>query len=132
MPVDPQIMQLVNTVAQFLPTDQNRPYTIRRKKEGLQDEHGETVGEQYDYRTIENIRTQPLGENEFNRLPEGLRNVSWRFIAVLPKVPGQLPADRESEFLDFGEQIQYSGHWYEIRFINDWDLIQHCKGMFVE
>jgi hypothetical protein len=77
------------------------------------------------------MRTQPLGDNDFNRLPEGLREKSWRFIEVVPEKIGSLPSSPD-EFLDFGDQFEYKNHWYEVQFVNDWDLIQGCKAFFVE
>jgi hypothetical protein len=134
MPVDPEIMQLVHEVSIKLPTDQNRPYQIRRRKKATQkDSRGSNVDQtpEFELRTIENIRTQPLAENAFNRLPEGLRKDSWRFVMVVPAKIGELPSTRD-EMLDFGDQIEYKGHWYEVKFLNDWDLIQHAKAVFVE
>lgn len=134
MPVDPEIMQLAKTVAQKLTTDQNRPYQVRRRKKDTQkDSRGGNTDQSapYEFREISNMRTQPLSDNQFNRLPEGLREKSWRFIEVVPEKIGSLPVDPD-EFLDFADQIEYKGHWYEVQFINDWDLIQGCKAVFVE
>lgn len=131
MPTDPEIMTLTATVAQKIQYDPNAPYTIRRVKQGVPDEHGEVTGDQYETRTITNMRTQPLGDQDYARLPEGFREKSWRFVEVVPSKPGELPA-ATSEFLDFGDQFQYKNHWYEVKFINDWDLIQGCKAVFVE
>ena len=36
------------------------------------------------------------------------------------------------EFLDFGDQFELKNHWFEVQFINDWDLIQGCKAVFVK
>jgi hypothetical protein len=132
MPIDPEIMQLVSEVSTKLVTDQHRPYRIRRKKPGEKTSKGDIVASvQYEYRTITNMRTQPLKTNEFNRLPEGMREKSWRFIMVVPEKIGDLPASPD-EMMDFKDQIEYRNHWYEVQFINDWDLIQHAKAVFVE
>lgn len=132
MPTDREIRQLVQTVAKKLASDPNRPYRIRRKKPGTKNSRGNTnTTNDYNYRTINNIRSQPLGDKELSRLPEGMRDKTWRFLEVVPKEPGQLPASQD-EFLDFGDDIEYKGHWYEVKFINDWDLIQGCKAVFVE
>jgi len=134
MPVDPEIIQLVSTVAQKIVNDQNRPYQIRRRKKDVEkDSRGGNVDStpEYEYRTIKNMRTQPLSDNQFNRLPEGLRTKSWRFVEVVPEKIGSLPSSSD-EFLDFADQLEYKRHWYEVQFINDWDLIQGCKAVFVE
>lgn len=132
MPNDIETRQLVATESERLQADPNRPYKIRKKKEGKKDSRGQVVGtQQYDYRTISNIRTQPLKETELDRIPEGLREKSWRFAMVIPKNIGELPKNKE-EMLDFGEELEYKGHWYKVRYINDWDLIQGCKLIFVE
>ena len=132
MPTDREISQLVRTVAQKLQGDPNRPYKIRRKKPGQKDSRGgSTSGVEYIFRTISNMRTQPLGDAEFSRLPEGLRDKTWRFCEVVPENIGDLPKT-SNEFLDFGDQFEYKDHWYEVKFINDWDLIQGCKAVFVE
>ena len=133
MPVDPEIMQLVRTEAQRLQYDTNRPYTVRRRKTNDQkDSRGGTLsGDEYETRTITNMRTQPLGDKEFDRLPEGERDKTWRFAMVIPDKVGDLPTSTD-EFLDFADQVQYKGHWYEVKMINDWDLIQGCKMAFVE
>lgn len=131
MPIDPEIAQKITTWGNRLPYDPNRPYRIRRVRKGALDEHGELSGDQYEYRTINGIRTQPLGDQDYARLPEGFREKSWRFVMVVPNVQGQLPSSQD-EFLDFGDQFEFKGHWYEVKFINDWDLIQGCKAVFVE
>lgn len=132
MPTDREIKQLVTTVAKKLQGDPNRPYTIRRKKPGVKTSRGDVAGPtQYDTRTITNMRTQPLGDEELNRLPEGVRDQTWRFVQVVPNTPGSLPSS-DDEFLDFGDEFQYKNHWYEVKMINDWDLIQGCKAVFVE
>ena len=132
MPVDPEIMQLVRTEAKRLITDQNSPYTVRRRKAGTNTSKGTVSGAaQYDTRTITNMRTQPLGDKELNRLPEGLRDKTWRFAMVIPEKVGSLPTSQD-EFLDFEDQVKYKTHWYEVKMINDWDLIQGCKMVFVE
>jgi len=132
MPVDRELKQLVQTVAKKIPADQNRPYKIRRRVEGVKDSRGQsTAPQQYEYREIENMRTQPLGDKELNRLPEGMRDKTWRFAEVVPTKPGELPASQD-EFLDFGDAFEYKNHWYEVKMINDWDLIQGCKAVFVE
>jgi hypothetical protein len=132
MPTDREIKQLVTTVAKKLEGDPNRPYQVRRRKPGVRNSKNEVVGGvQYDYRSITNMRTQPLGDKELNRLPEGLRDQTWRFVEVVPNNPGSLPSSQD-EFLDFGDQFEYKTHWYEVKMINDWDLIQGCKAVFVE
>lgn len=133
MPIDPQLRQGALTWAKFLETDPNRPYRVRRRKKTQKDSRGGNIGStpEYEYRTMNNIRSQPLGDKEFDRLPEGLRGKSWRFLEVVPEKPGDLPSSPD-EFLDMFEQLEYKGHWYEVRFINDWDLIQGCKAVFVE
>ena len=132
MPTDREIKQLVQTVSKKLAADQNRPYRIRRKKAGTKNSRGNTnTTADYDYRTINNMRTQPLSDEELNRLPEGLRGETWRFVQVVPEIPGRLPSSQD-EFLDFGDQVEYKGHWYEVKMINDWDLIQGCKAVFAE
>lgn len=132
MPTDREIKQLVQTVSKKLAGDPNRPYRVRRKKPGVKNSRGNTnTTNDYDYRTINNIRSQPLGDKELSRLPEGVRDKTWRFLEVVPENPGQLPASQD-EFLDFGDGVEYKGHWYEVKMINDWDLIQGCKAIFVE
>ncbi len=133
MPTDREIKQLVLTVAKKIKFDQNAPYTVRRRKTNdVKDSRGGTTsGDEYETRTITNMRTQPLSDQDYNRLPEGFREKSWRFVEVVPEKVGSLPSSTD-EFLDFGDQIQYKGHWFEVRFINDWDLIQGCKAEFVE
>lgn len=133
MPVDREIRQLVMTVAKKIEFDQNAPYTVRRRKvNDVKDSRGGTTsGDEYETRTITNMRTQPLSDQDYNRLPEGLKEKSWRFIQVVAENIGELPTSTD-EFLDFGDQIQYKTHWYEVKFINDWDLIQGCKAEFVE
>ena len=135
MAIDPEIMHLATTEAQKLENDPNRPYRVRRRREGVKNSRGSVshgTGEQYEYRTISNMRTDPLDDNDFNRLPEGLRTTSWRFVMVLPDKIGDLPINKSQEFLDFGEQFEYNNHWFEVEFINDWDLIQSCKARLVE
>lgn len=132
MPTDPELRQGVSTWAKKLKNDPNRPYRVRRRKPGAKDSRGQSnTIDQYEYRSMDNIRTQPLSDQELSRLPEGMRGTSWRFIMVVPNNPGQLPAAQD-EFLDFGDQIEYKNHWYEIKMINDWDLNQGCKAVFVE
>ncbi|MCK5601212.1 hypothetical protein KAR91_05065 [Candidatus Pacearchaeota archaeon] len=132
MPNDPEIRQLVTIEAQRLQADPNRPYRVRKRKEGTKTSKGTISGaEQYEFRTITNMRTQPLSDKEFNRLSEGEREQSWRFAMVIPEKVGQLPSSPD-EFLDFKEEVEYKGHWFEVRKINDWDLIQSCKMVFVE
>ncbi len=134
MPTDREIRRLVTITSKKLDGDKNRPYTIRRRRKDVEKgSRGENISglSEYETRVIDNIRTQPLGDAEFSRLPEGLRDKTWRFIQVLPVNIGQLP-DSTDEFLDFGDQLQYKDHWYEVKFINDWDLIQGCKAVFVE
>lgn len=133
MPTDREIKQLVLTVSRKLKGDPNRPYNVRRRKAGPRSSRGEVTSSvaQYDTRSMYNIRTQPLSDKELSRIPEGLRDKSWRFIEVVPDTPGQLPVSQD-EFLDFGDEIEYKGHWYEVKMINDWDLIQSCKAVFVE
>jgi hypothetical protein len=132
MPTDRELKQLAITVSKKLPGDPNRPYTVRRRVKGSKDSRGtRTNGEQYETRIIQNIRTQPLSDKELSRLPEGLKDVSWRFAEVVPLIPGELPSSPD-EFLDFGDQLKYKSHWYEVKMINDWDLLQGCKMVFVE
>jgi len=108
MPVDREIKQLVSTVAKKIEFDQNAPYRIRRRKKNdvKNSRGGTTGGNEYEYRSIKNMRTQPLSDQDFNRLPEGLREKSWRFIQVVPEKIGSLPGSQD-EFLDFGDQIEY-------------------------
>ncbi len=134
MPIDPEIRQLVMTVAKKIENDPNKPYRIRRRKKDVQkDSRGGNVdlSSDFEYRTINNMRTQPLGDNDFNRLPEGLREKSWRFVEVVPEKIGSLPSSQD-EFLSRGDQFEYKDQWFEVHFINDWDLIQGCKAFFVE
>lgn len=132
MPTDPQLKQLVVTTSKFLKGDPNRPYTVRRRTAGTIDSRGQSdAATQYETRILNNIRTQPLSDKELSRLSEGMREVSWRFVEVFPELPGELPVSQD-EFLDFGDQIQYKNHWYEVKMINDWDLKQGCKAVFVE
>jgi len=134
MPVDRELKQLAVTLSKKIPADQNGPYRIRTRKPGAKGSRGQAnnVSTQYNFRTIKNMRTQPLSDADFNRLPEGLRDRTWRFVEVVPKIPGELPVSQKDEMLEFGDEFEYKGHWYEIKFINDWDLIQGCKAVFVE
>jgi len=132
MPTDRELRQLTQTVARKLPGDPNRPYVIRRRRPGRKDSRGADSGPiQYDTRTIMNMRTQPLGDKELNRLSEGLRDKTWRFVEVVAENIGEIPEDPK-EFLNFGDQFQYKGNWYEVKMINDWDIIQGCKAVHTE
>ncbi len=132
MPTDREIKQLVTTVSKKLAGDPNRPYSVRRRTTGTMDSRGQSnAATQYETRTIKNMRTQPLGDKELSRIPEGMRDKTWRFAEVVPLLPGSLPVSTD-EFLDYFDQVQYKDHWYEVKMINDWDLMQGCKMVFVE
>ena len=129
MPEYRELKQLAQTVARKLSGDPNRPYKIRRRRKGAKDSRGvDSAQIQYDIRTINNMLTQPLGDKELNRLPEGLRDKTWRFVEVVAENVGEVPDDPE-EFLNFGDQFEYKDNWYEIKMINDWDIIQGCKAV---
>jgi hypothetical protein len=132
MPVDRELKQLAVTVSKKIPGDPNRPYKIRRRKSGTIDSRGKSdAANQYEYRTIEMMRTQPLADKELSRLPEGERVKSWRFVEVVANKPGELPASPD-EFLNFDDEFEYKGNWYEVKMINDWDIIQGCKAAYTK
>ncbi len=110
--------------------DQNNPYIVRRRKDGIKDSRGGVVGQQYETRMMSNVLTQPLSRTEFNRLPEGWKIRKPRFVAVIPET-GKL-FQTANEMLDEGEQIKYMDEWYEVKGINNWDQILHAHMVTVE
>ncbi len=103
-----EIKQIVKNVKRRLKSDSNRPYQIRTK-DGAVGRHGQ---QEFDFRVIDKMLTQPLGTEEFSRLSEGDKNKTWRFAAVL------LP-----DTLKLNEQVKYKDNWFEVRKINDWDSV---------
>lgn len=111
-----EIRAIVRSVRKRIKQDSNNPYTVRTK-DGDVDRFGQQA---YEKRIVYNMLTQPLSTEEFDRLPEGDKNKTWRFAAVLPP-------DR----LDLNEQVEYKGQWFEVRRINDWDSVMsaHIVGV---
>lgn len=103
-----EIKQIVRNVKKKLKRDDNRPYRIRTK-DGPVGKHGQ---EEYTFRTVDRMLTQPLGNTDFSRLSSGDKKKTWRFAAVLPP-----------EFLKLDEQVEYKENWFEVKKINDWDSI---------
>lgn len=105
-----EIKGIVRNVKKRLKQDENRPYNIRTKNG---DAAVTRFGKQeFEFRTIDKMLTQPLGTAEFSRLSEGDKRRTWRFAAVLPP-----------EKLQLDDQVQYKGDWFEVKKINDWDSI---------
>lgn len=88
--------------------DKNRPYRVRTR-DGEVSRHGV---EDYEYREIDKMLSQPLGTKEFSRLSDGDKRKTWRFVAVIPP-----------EKLELGDQVEYNGQWFEVKRINNWDSI---------
>lgn len=103
-----EIKALVRVVRKRLPFDGNRPYKMR-KKDGSINSFGK---EAYAFSEIDQMLTQPLGQEEFARLSEGDKKKTWRFVAVI-----------SPERIDLDDQILYKDVWFEVKKINDWDSI---------
>lgn len=130
MPNYPEIRATVREVRRRIRQDQNNPYKVRRRKSGKKNSRGNlTNNNQFDFRTMDNLLTQPLGKKEFSRLEEGLKERKPRFVAVVPG--GQLFQSKD-EMIDNGEEIKYMGEWYEVKAVNNWDLIMHAIMVTVE
>lgn len=120
MPNDKELRQLARTLKKTLKADQNRPYRMRRVK-------GEATSRgsiEYETFLLNNIRTQPLAPQELDRMEEGLRHRTWRFIQVLKPEPTET-------WLKHGDQILYKSDWYEVKKIEDWDVIQSANMVHV-
>lgn len=117
MPDDRELKHLAKIVRKRIKTDPNAPYRVRRKKGDVS-----SRGQQdWEYRTVESMRTQPLGNSELDRMPEGQRHMTWRFAEVIPP-----------DSLDFGDQVEFKSHWYEVKKLNDWDQLMSANMVFVE
>lgn len=126
----PEIRATAREVRRRIRQDESSPYQVRRKRDGVKGSRGDVVGEQYDFRTMSNMLTQPLGRTQFERLEEGLRTRKPRFVAVIPTF-GILFQTRD-EVLEEGDQINYKDEWYEVKEINNWDQILHATMVVVE
>lgn len=130
MPNYPEIRNIAREVRRRIKQDPNNPYRVRRRKAGIKDSRGGTgSANEFDFRTMTNILTQPLGRIVFNRLNEGLKNRKPRFVGVVPL--GKL-FQTQDEIINNGEQIEYFGEWYEVKETNNWDLVMHGIMVTVE
>ena len=107
-----EIKSIVRNVKKKMKRDEHRPYRVR-KKTGAISRHGEQA---YEYREVDQMLTQPLGNKEFSRLSDGDRRKTWRFAAII-----------NPELLELGEQVEYKDDWFEVRKINDWDTIMSAQ-----
>ncbi len=130
MPNYPEIRATAREVRRRIKQDQNNPYTVRKRIEGEKNSRGGSVsGNQYEERIMSNILTQPLGKKEFTRLDSGLKERKPRFVAVIPT--GKLFESTE-EMVNNGEEIEYMDEWYEVKGVNNWDLVMHAIMVTVE
>jgi|GEM_PF-4031452 len=121
MRVDPVIRQLARTMRKKLKYDPERPYKMRRQK-GDQGSRGQT---EYEHFTLNNIMTQPLGKKEIDRMEEGLRFKTWRFVAVFE------PEDGET-WLKTNDEIKFGDEWFQVKKLNTWPVIQGGNMVVVE
>ena len=104
---------IAREIARYIKKDDNSPYTYR-KPHGDIDRFGQQA---YRLGKISAL-TQPFGDKDYQRLPEGQRFNEWRFISVLPP-------DR----IEVGMQINFKDRWFEIKQVQDWDTV--AKGHMV-
>lgn len=107
-----EIKAIVQSVKKRLKSDENRPYSIR-KKDGDVDRFGKQA---YVFSTIDKMLTQAFGDKEYSRLPEGDRQKTWRFAAVIPP-----------ETLELQDQVMWEGKWFEVKKVNPWGSIMSAK-----
>jgi len=117
MPDDRELKHLAKIVKKRIKTDPNAPYRVRFKT-GDVSSRGQGA---WQYKTLEHMRTQPLGSQELDRLPDGQRHLTWRFAEVIPP-----------DYLDMGDQVEFKNHWFEVKKVNDWDQVMSANMVFVE
>lgn len=131
MPSYPELRVTAREVSRRIRQDENSPYRVRRKTSGTKDSRGQSnAPAQYEYRTMSNMLTQPLGRTEFNRLDQGLKIRKPRFIAMVPAVG--ILFQSNDELVDEGEEVEYMSEWYEVQQINNWDQLLHAIMVRVE
>lgn len=112
-----EIKAIARNIKKRLKNDKNRPYQVR-KKVGDIDRFGKQA---YELFTIDKMLTQPLGFKEFSRLPEGDKQKTWRFVAVLP------PEELEIQY-----EVMYKGQWFEVKKVNDWELVKSAHMVVIK
>lgn len=133
MPNYPELRNNVREVRRRIKQDPNSPYRVRSRKTGLKDSRGNLVAagpNDWNYRTMGNILTQPLSRTALKRLDQGLQNKKPRFVAVIPTESGVFKS--RDEFVDNRDQIEYMEEWYEIQGVNNWDQLLHAHMVTVE